>query len=187
VIKYDPQRDYYQILGVSDGATSEEIERAYRNRALAIHPDRGGNEEEMKLINEARRVLGNESSRREYDTKRRRALGQGLRPTFNPHGARANLEIPVSSDFVGLCMGAATCFGAGLPLLVLVETQWVFFLWPLRMLALGALAIGVFMSHAALKVKLGDRGGRARLAACELIFWSLASAAGYLLYLILYA
>lgn len=187
MIKYDPQRDYYKILGVSEGATAQEIERAYRNRAMAIHPDRGGSEEEMKLINEARRVLGDKSSRREYDAKRREALGPSAWPAANPNPPQANLEIPVSSDFVGLCMGAATCFGAGLPLLILVETQWVFFLWPLRMLALGALAIGVLMSHAAMRIKARGWSGRARMAACELIFWSLASAGGYLLYLLLYA
>ena len=35
-------------------------------------------------------------------------------------------------------VGAIICLGFGLPALLLIETQWVFFLWPLRILATGA-------------------------------------------------
>ena len=50
-------------------------------------------------------------------------------------------------------MGAAACFGLGIPLLLLVEMQWVFVLWPLRVMSLGALGLGVLMAHSALSVK----------------------------------
>jgi hypothetical protein len=72
---------------------------------------------------------------------------------FDPEAASraGTLKIPVSDpDFAGLVMGAIACFGVGLPLLLLVETQWIFILWPLRVMALGALIVGVYLSHSAL-------------------------------------
>lgn len=62
---------YYQVLEVSQDATPEQIKEAYRNAALANHPDRNPNdknaEAKMKKINEAYGVLGNEKRRIIYD------------------------------------------------------------------------------------------------------------------------
>ncbi|MBQ1949593.1 MAG: DnaJ domain-containing protein [Treponema sp.] len=64
-------KDYYEILGVQRGASSEEIKKAYRNLAFKYHPDRNpGNaeaEEKFKLISEAYNILGDEKKRAEYD------------------------------------------------------------------------------------------------------------------------
>lgn len=35
-----PTRDYYDVLGVTKGASLDEIKRAFRKIALASHPDR---------------------------------------------------------------------------------------------------------------------------------------------------
>ncbi len=59
--------DYYKILGVSKDADQEEIKKAFRKLAHKHHPDKGGDEEEFKKINEAYRVLSDEKKRKQYD------------------------------------------------------------------------------------------------------------------------
>ena len=77
-------------------------------------------------------------------------------------------------------MGAIACFGLGIPLLLLVEMQWMFFLWPLRIMALGALAVGVYLSHSALRIiqrkRQKARPGESRklVVIRELLFWLIA-------------
>ncbi len=64
-------RDYYEMLGVSKNASSNEIKRAYRTLAIKYHPDRNlGNkaaEEKFKDINEAYEVLSDQTRRVQYD------------------------------------------------------------------------------------------------------------------------
>ena len=68
-----PQKDYYEILGVSKEATPEEIRKAYRKLALKWHPDKHVDdkkeaEEKFKEIAEAYSVLSDPDKKREYDT-----------------------------------------------------------------------------------------------------------------------
>ena len=61
-------KDYYEILGVAQNASPEEIKRAYRKLAHQHHPDKkGGNEQKFKEINEAYQILSNEEKRHQYD------------------------------------------------------------------------------------------------------------------------
>ena len=63
--------NYYEILGVSKNATSDEIKKAYRTLAFKYHPDRNPGdkaaEEKFKQITAAYDVLGDEAKRRNYD------------------------------------------------------------------------------------------------------------------------
>ena len=64
-------KDYYQILGLKKGASSEEIKKAYRKLAIKYHPDKNpGNkeaEEKFKEINEAYAVLSDNQKKAQYD------------------------------------------------------------------------------------------------------------------------
>jgi molecular chaperone DnaJ len=62
------KRDYYEVLGVSKGASADEIKKAFRRLAVKLHPDKeGGSEEKFKEINEAYEVLSNPDKRQRYD------------------------------------------------------------------------------------------------------------------------
>lgn len=43
----------YEILGITQGASDEEIKKAFRKKAVQLHPDKGGDPEEFKKINDA--------------------------------------------------------------------------------------------------------------------------------------
>ncbi len=61
-------KDYYAILGVLPTATLDEIRSAYRSLVKQFHPDHFGRDSSPFLnVQEAYEVLGNQSSRREYD------------------------------------------------------------------------------------------------------------------------
>jgi len=60
--------DYYNILGVSKSASQDEIKRAFRKKAHELHPDKGGDAEEFKKINEAYQALSDPEKRQQYDT-----------------------------------------------------------------------------------------------------------------------
>ena len=155
--RFDSKKDYYAELGIAESASREDIDRAYKAEARRRHPDGGGSEEEMKSLNEARDILSDAETRKAYDAERRPAPTVYVSPmAFDPEAASraGTLKIPVTDpDLAGLLMGAAACFGVGIPLLLLVEMQWVFFLWPLRIMSLGALVLGVLLAHSALVVK----------------------------------
>ena len=60
-------KDYYQILGISHDASSDEVKRAFHVLAHKHHPNKGGDENKFKEINEAYQVLSNKEKRAQYD------------------------------------------------------------------------------------------------------------------------
>ena len=69
--RVEREQSYYKVLGVSTGASAEEIERAYFDLARKLHPDvaGGGHEAQTRfmLINEAYQTLISPADRAEYD------------------------------------------------------------------------------------------------------------------------
>lgn len=61
------KRDYYEVLGVDKSANADEIKRAFRKKAVELHPDRGGDEEQFKELNEAYEVLKDGQKKAAYD------------------------------------------------------------------------------------------------------------------------
>lgn len=66
-LKRSKTKDYYKILGVSRDCSDIEIKKAYRKESLVHHPDKGGDEEKFKLVNEAFSVLSDPQRRQRYD------------------------------------------------------------------------------------------------------------------------
>ena len=68
------EKDYYKALGVSKGASAEEIKKSYRKLARRYHPDANkgdsASEERFKEISEAYNVLSDSKRRAEYDEAR---------------------------------------------------------------------------------------------------------------------
>lgn len=60
-------KDYYNILGVSKGASEDEIKKAFRRLAHEHHPDKGGDQQKFKDANEAYQVLCDKNKRSKYD------------------------------------------------------------------------------------------------------------------------
>lgn len=83
VTEHDPEKfDYYQRLGISEDASTEEVEAAYRDLRRQFHPDakpaayRSYFDHAMKGINEAHDSLKDPAKRRRYDAGLRSLRGR---------------------------------------------------------------------------------------------------------------
>lgn len=63
-----PLKDYYRILGISQGAPIEQVRQAYRRLAIKTHPDKKGDEKKFLEYTEAYEVLQDREKRSAYDT-----------------------------------------------------------------------------------------------------------------------
>ncbi|KAI8336625.1 hypothetical protein BC941DRAFT_51337 [Chlamydoabsidia padenii] len=72
--KFTATMDYYNVLGLSDTATEEDIKKAYRKLALKYHPDKNkepGAQKKFQDISNAYQILSDPSERQKYDRERR--------------------------------------------------------------------------------------------------------------------
>jgi len=76
--------DYYNILGVSETASPDEIKKAYRKLANQHHPDKGGDQARFKDISVAYENLSDPQKKAEYDQQRQ--FGGGPQFHFNTGG-----------------------------------------------------------------------------------------------------
>ncbi len=119
-------KDYYQILGVEDSASQDEIKRAYRKKARQFHPDVSSEadaEEKFKSVNEAYEVLKDEQRRAEFDQLKKHGFKGGddfRRPdgwqgdwNFDPgnFGQRGDFQGGDFSEFFESIFGRAGGFG----------------------------------------------------------------------------
>ena len=74
--------DPYKILGVAKTATADEIRKAYRKLAKALHPDANPDnkaaEERFKNVSQAFKLLSDPKKRAEYDAGQRAGFGHGM-------------------------------------------------------------------------------------------------------------
>jgi hypothetical protein len=179
--QFDSGKDYYEILGVDEGVPQSQIDRFYKRLASQRHPDKGGSEEEMKSLNEAYRVLKNEQTRREYDAQRSKPFEVPLVPVSAPAAQDVGL--------LGHGLSAFFCLLIGMFLLFLVRAQWIWFLWPLAILALFVIGLGVLMARSAMRAVNASLPVSNRLRkhtrAQEAFFWCVVAVAGYGVYVLL--
>jgi hypothetical protein len=177
--------DYYFILGAGKTASQGEIERLYKRLAKRHHPDRGGDAEVMKAINEAYRVLGNEAMRRRYDSRISGGV-DALRPVAPPFSPPSAL---LPNTVRGRLTGASLFLLAGIVFLFLVRIYYLRFMWPILLVAALVVILGVRKLHGVMvfarKSLAPSHSWRRYVWVQELAFWSIVCGGAYGIYLLM--
>ena len=111
------KRDYYDVLGISKGASADEIKKGYRQKAKELHPDRNkdspDSQAKFKEANEAYEVLKDADKRAAYDRYGHAAFEGGM-GAGRPGGGQGDFSSAFSDvfddlfgDFMGGRGGAA--------------------------------------------------------------------------------
>jgi molecular chaperone DnaJ len=116
-------QDFYQILGVPETATPDEIKKAYRRLAKQYHPDANPNNpqaaDRFKSISEAHGVLADAEKRKQYDQMRKLGAFDGFRRQGGAPGQRPGPQQPGPDFDVGDISGVglgdifSSLFGRG--------------------------------------------------------------------------
>lgn len=94
--------DYYSVLGLNKSASQDDIKKAYRKLASKHHPDRGGEEEEFKKVQEAYDILSDPEARQHYDNPHAQMDMDEFWQNFNrqfrhrPYAKNANIDLSVT-------------------------------------------------------------------------------------------
>jgi molecular chaperone DnaJ len=116
-----PKKDYYELLGISKGASADEIKAAYRKQAIRYHPDRNPDDKsaegQFKLINEAYEVLSDGQKRAAYDRFGHAGVngtaggqGAGNAGGFGGFSDMGDVDL---GDILGNIFGGGDPFGGG--------------------------------------------------------------------------
>lgn len=109
------KRDYYEVLGVSNNASTDELKKAYRKLALKYHPDRNPDnkeaEEKFKEAAEAYDVLSDSNKKSKYDQYGHAGMGGGS--GFGGGGMSMDDIFSHFGDIFGGGFGGFGGFGGG--------------------------------------------------------------------------
>lgn len=105
------KKDYYEILGVPQNASKDQINKAYKALALKYHPDRHKDnpkaaEEKFKTVTEAYQVLSDPKKRAAYDQFGHEGLrGTGTGPAGGGFGFSSDIFGDIFGDLFGMGSG----------------------------------------------------------------------------------
>lgn len=97
----EKKRNLYEVLGLDEDATEEEIQQAFRKRAQETHPDReGGDKDEFIRVRQAYGILSDKSRRKNYDrTGSEKQLNEQLRTRAMQEVAAFTLQLLDDESF----------------------------------------------------------------------------------------
>ena len=90
--------NFYEILGINEKASQDEIKKAYRNLSFKYHPDKNQGSQDatskFQKLSEAYETLGDKQKREEYDLMRQHPFSR-----MNSHGPHNGMEVPIDDIF----------------------------------------------------------------------------------------
>ncbi len=110
------KRDYYEVLGLSKGASEDEIKKAYRKMAKKYHPDINKEpdaEEKFKEVNEAYEVLSDPQKKANYDRFGHAGVDSNFQSGTYGNGAGFGFNMDDLNDIFSSFTGGFSNFGFG--------------------------------------------------------------------------